>query len=284
MKALLYLTVLILMLVAPELYIPSAYHALRIWAIDVVPSLFPYMVFCRLLAEQLRHTCVSPVIVGSFLGLLGGSPSGSSVLSAYGSAVPTKFLLPLVTLTGMTSPTFILHTVNRWIQNPSLCKSVLACCLFGSFSASLIVYGLISVLSDRFTAFQTQDSPENTQISPIVQSINAVLNIGGCIVIYSVVSVFICSSSMFSSHPQLASFVHALMEVSGGIHAIVSLPDASVRPYLLCAAASFSGFSILSQNAYFLRPIGIRMKHQIFLSLLRMATSVFAMCVYQCLG
>jgi len=35
------------MLCFPDLYIPSAYNALKIWGTDVVPSLFPYMVFCR---------------------------------------------------------------------------------------------------------------------------------------------------------------------------------------------------------------------------------------------
>lgn len=280
MKALLYLTVLFLMLRFPDLYIPSAHDALRLWGVDVVPSLFPYMVFCRLLAEQLRYTRISPVSIAAFLGLLGGSPSGASILAAYCNAIPKKLLLPLSILTGTISPTFILHTTNRWTHDPVLCRVLLICCLLGSAAASFIAYGLISIFPANFLDPPLQSTPENTQISPIIQSISAILNIGGCIVVYRVVSVLICSSSFFTSHPVLSSLVYAFLEMSGGIHAISTLPNTSMRSYMLCAAASFSGFSILAQNAYFLNPLGIRMRHQVLFSLLRMAGSVFTMHLY----
>lgn len=281
MKALLYLSILLLMLYFPDLYIPSAYNALKIWGTDVVPSLFPYMVFCRLLAEQLKHTQVSPVLITAFLGLLGGSPSGASILSVYGSTIPMKLLFPLATLTGTISPTFILHTANQWLGDPSLCRALFVCCTLGSVAASITVYGIISILPERPSPFFAPYTLEKTQESPVWQSIHAILNIGGCIVIYSVVSVFVCRNPFLASHPTISSFIHASMEMSGGIHALALLPSTPLRPYLLCAAASFSGFSILAQNAYFLRPLQIRMRHQFLFSLLRMTISVCLMAVYQ---
>ena len=282
--AVFYLALLLLMLFFPEAYVPSAYHALKIWGLDVVPSLFPYMVFCRLLAAQLQNTRIPPSAIAIFLGLLGGSPSGASVLSVYSHALSAQVLFPLCALTGTISPMFILNTVNQWIHDSMQCWSLLSCHLSGSvFSA-----GLAYLLVRRFPAyFQLQHAPtagSGPSESLVQQCLLAVLNIGGCIVMYNVMAVYICKLPLLSSSSYLSAFAHSLLEMAGGIHAISSLPDTLIRAYLLCAAVSFSGLSILTQNAYFLRPLGIQMKHQLLFALFRSVGSVLTLGMYQAIS
>lgn len=276
-----YLALLLLMLLYPELYIPSAYHALKIWGLDVVPSLFPYMVFCRLLAARLRVTRIHPSCISVFLGLLGGSPSGASVLCAYSQAMPTQVLLPLAALTGTLSPMFILNTAYKWLRNSALCSALFVCHLAGAVFSAVLVCWLMRRFPACFQLSHTPNADTGSGESIVQQSILAVLNIGGCIVMYSVMAVYISKLPLLSSSQFLSAFAHALLEISGGMHAISALPDTPMRAYLLAAAAGFSGLSILAQNAYFLRPLGIRMKHQLLFSLLRAVGSVLAMGIYQ---
>lgn len=281
MKSILCLAIVLMMMYSPNTYIPAARTALRIWGLDVVPSLFPYMVFCRILAAQLRRQRVPAAPVAAFLGLLGGSPSGASVLAAYGSILPRKTLFALTALTGTISPVFLLNTVNQWIQNPAYCLILLFCHLFGAVFACIFV-----LLCMRKTKRMHQDSecadmhmPEQDAIQ---QSIAAVLNIGGCIVIFSVVSVFLCRIAPFS-RPLPSALIHAVFEAAGGIHALSMMPDTPMRAVLIASVSSFSGFSILSQNLFFLRPLGICMPHLIAFALLRSVASGGAMILCQIL-
>ena len=72
---------MILMLRFPETSALAARDALRLWSIDVVPSLFPYMVLCRMLSGRLKQRGIREETAAAFLGLLGGSPSGAAALA-----------------------------------------------------------------------------------------------------------------------------------------------------------------------------------------------------------
>ena len=74
------------MLGAPGAVTEAARDALRVWGLDVAPSLFPYMVFCRLIASRLRQSGMPAMPAAALLGMLGGSPSGAAVVSVYGRA------------------------------------------------------------------------------------------------------------------------------------------------------------------------------------------------------
>lgn len=73
LKLMLWLAILILILLMPDISSSAARSALGIWGLDVVPSLFPYMVLCRLIADRLRRTSLPAFPVIAVLGLLGGS-------------------------------------------------------------------------------------------------------------------------------------------------------------------------------------------------------------------
>lgn len=267
MSTALFLVILCLLLF-PHQASGAAAEALRVWGLSVVPSLFPYMVLCRMLAGRLRERNIPAVPVAALLGLMGGSPSGASVLAAYGSCIPKKTLLALCALTGTISPMFTLGTVLSWTQNLAMCRLLLLCQLLSAFFAGGLVF-----LICRDKAPACGALPPGPAATPIAQSIDAILQVGGCIIFYSVLAGLLQLFPYFSK--STGAVVHGLLEVSGGIHALcmASMPDFT-RTLLFSALCSFSGLSILSQNYAFLGPLGIRFSQLVAFALLRMALSV----------
>lgn len=264
------LLVLLSLIVFPQYTSGAAASALRIWGLDVVPSLFPYMVFCRLLSARLREHNVPAAPVAALLGLMGGSPSGASVIAAYGSRLSRRVLLALCALTGTISPMFTLGTILAWTQSDALCRLLLLCHLLAAACAGGAVF--MACRDERPAVKASVVSPP---VNPIAQSIDAILHVGGCIICYSVLA------SLFRLLPLLSdsagAVLHGLLEVSGGIHALCTAAvPGKLRAVCISALCGFSGFSILSQNHAFLGPLGVRMTQLIAFGLLR---AFFAGCL-----
>lgn len=262
--------VLLSLIVFPQHTSGAAASALRIWGLDVVPSLFPYMVLCRLLSSRLREHDVPAAPVAMLLGLLGGSPSGASVIAAYGSCLSRRVLLALCALTGTISPMFTLGTVQAWTQNTVLCRLLLLCHLLGAACAGGVVFWACKDESPAVSA-----SAPSAPVNPMAQSIDAILHVGGCIICYSVLASLLRLLPMLSD--STGAVVHGLLEVSGGVHALctAAIPE-KLRAVSLSVLCGFSGFSILSQNHAFLAPLGVRMTQLIAFALLR---AFFAGCL-----
>lgn len=275
MRGALYLIMLLSILLLPGRAAEAARNALSIWGHDVVPSLFPYMVLCRMLAAQLRSRRIPAAPVSGLLGMLGGSPSGASVLAAYARQLPRKTLLTLCALTGTISPMFLMQTVGGWMGSTALGCRLLIAHLIGAAFAALCVY----LLPERI--FSTglspaQSVPAGDDQNPVAQSVNAILSVGGFIIFYSVIAELL---SLLSFIPASAgTLLHALLEAAGGMHAlsVASFPE-NTKAILLAAASGFSGLSILSQNLFFLRPFGMRMRDLVCFGFLRMLGAGCAM-------
>ncbi len=266
MRIALYAAVIACLIRFPQHTARAAADALTVWGLDVVPSLFPYMVFCRLLSGRLREQRIPAAPCAALLGLLGGSPSGASVLAAYGESLPRRTLLALCALTGTISPMFTLGTVQAWTQDEALSRLLLLCQMMGAAMAGACVYGLGGHLHGAGRA--PRESACAAQDHPIAQSVDAVLQVGGCIVLYSVLAALL--RLLPFAQGQAGALLHALLEISGGAHALsAAFAPGSSRAIALAAACGFSGLSILSQNLTFLRPLGVRMTHLLAFAALR---------------
>jgi len=264
----------------PSLSIQSARDALLLWSSDIVPSLFPYMVLCRMISSRLKARRIPAWIASVSLGFVGGSPSGSAVLSGYSLKLPRKNMLALCSLTGTLSPMFLLGTAASWLKPPVTSYMLLASHMGGA----LLAAGFFLLIKDHTPAAGTGMNIAPTasdESDAITQSIHAIFYVGGCIVFYSVLSSLICRLPWINR--TVSALIHAFMEVSGGMHSISLLPlDAFVTAILLSAASAFSSLSVISQNLVFLSGLGIRLKDLIFIGILR---ALFASCLMflQCL-
>lgn len=258
------LAILLSLLFFPQQASEAARQALSVWGLSVVPSLFPYMVFCRLLSARLKERRISAVPVAVVLGLAGGSPSGASVIASYGGGLSPRTLLSLCAMTGTISPMFTLGTLLSWTQNAALCRLLLLCHLL----SAVLCGGLIRLWGPNRPLRSSVSVSDAVPPDPLSQSIDAVLQVGGCIICYSVLAGLLRLLPFLGR--QAYAILHSLLEISGGIHALclLSMPH---RLQAICMAAlcGFSGFSILSQNHAFLAPLGVRMGHLMAFALLR---------------
>lgn len=274
-KAAILLIVLGLMLRFPESGMQAAQTALRVWGLDVVPSLFPYMVFCRMLASRLRASGISAFLAAPLLGLMGGSPSGAAVLAAYAGegALSSRALRGLAALTGTISPMFLLSTVALWAKDARFSRLLLASSLAGA-ALAMGVACLTSAAQPPSSSARASNPDEG---DPIATSVQAILSVGGCIVFFSVLA-SLPQALLPRQSAVFSALFHAAMEVSGGLHALLGAP---VPPYpraVLCAALTgFSGLSILAQNLLFLRPLGLTATQLVGYGLLRAVGAAAAM-------
>ena len=279
MKAMSVLILMFLILSSPEHSYNAAVQAIRVWGLDVVPSLFPYMVLCQSLASQLKQ---KPALFSYFtpiLGLLGGSPAGSAALAQTHSisCASHRRLLGLCALCGTISPMFFLGPISSWLNSHVAGRQLLAAHWIAAFLSSFCVKRFFP---DVPLEKQTYPAAQSENTNPISRSVNSVLSVGGCIVFYSAAASSVCSTLPFMSDVHRA-VLWAVAEVSGGLKALCECSLPAGTKLILCAAVSgFSGLSILTQNLVFLRPLGIRMKQLIYLGLIRAGFSALIMGIF----
>lgn len=270
----LYLGVMVILVSFPTVTALSARDALAVWGLDILPTLFPYMVLCRMLSTRLRSLPIPAAPVCLLLGLIGGSPCGAAVINLSADRLSARSLHALCAITGTISPMFFLGTMRLWTQNPPLCRILLFIHWTGAISAAAIVWflhrnALTAAAADSTHAFE----------NPISQSIDAILHVGGCIICFSVLAGFL------KLIPQLGSFsiavIHALLEISGGVQALCSSGSTPCLPVLLAALTGFSGLSVITQNSTFLKSSGISLTRLAAYGLLRALCSGAIMALWQ---
>lgn len=247
---------------------------MRVWAVHVIPSLFPYMIMCRLLADEMKKKNISAYLSVPILGFLGGSPSGASVLAGYGGHIHQRKLHALCALTGTISPMFFLSTVSGWLNDPRLGKLLLLSNAFAAFISSLVVYALSRRYSEKHSVVFKQNTTASE--NPLLQTITAILTVGGNIVLFSVIAGYLSVINWIPRH--IYALLHALLEAAGGVYALTQTPmNAQMRAVIISAATGFGGCSILFQNLSFLSSCGIKLRHLVIYGTIRAAISCAAM-------
>ena len=277
MSIAIYLCVILCLFFFPEYTAATARDALEIWASDIIPTLFPYMVFCRLLCGKLRGLPIPSVPAAALLGLMGGSPSGAAVISSYRSRISARALCALCALTGTISPMFLLGTVPAWIHMPELGPVLLISHWIGAAFSAVCAFAAFR----RFPVDMPVECSDSnvSDSSALAQSVDAILQVGGCIVCCSVAAGM--AAKLVSFQHITGAFVHGLLEISGGMHAVFSTCTTVNFKYLSAAAlCGFTSLSILAQNYAVLRPLGIRFQQLFAFACLRAIGSAAAMAVF----
>jgi len=274
MSILLYLSAILFLIAFPEDTAGTALQAMKLWANSLVPVLFPYMIFSRLLCENLNTLHFPAFSTAAMLGMLGGSPSGAAAVVSASHSLSERNLFSLCALTGTISPMFILGSIKNWIDIPDLTHRLLLCHWLGAIVCAWIVWLIHRGKQEHILSKAT----ETLRIAsdPIKQSIDAVFQIGGCIIIYSVLAGML--GKILHAFPTTLSLCHALLEISGGVHAICqSILPSEAKAIMIAATLGFGGFSVLSQNYSMLQVLGISMRKLVLFAIFRAAISAMLM-------
>lgn len=273
-----------MLLISPERCTDAARSALSLWSIDIVPSLFPYMVLCKLSSEIMSQSGVPAIAAVPFLGLLGGSPGGAAALSSFSCQQPMKSntFRALCVLTGGVSPAFLLSTMRRWGLNTDFCRSLAMICITASVLSSLIIFMRPQRSMD--TRRLPQSSFQEKATDPIMQSVASILGVGGCLVFFSVAAEWASILLGPIAPPLFSVIIHALLEMAGGIHKLCILPIDQGMLFILCAFfAGFSGISILVQNHQQLVIAGISVRQLLYYALFRGGIAALLAFILTCL-
>lgn len=257
----------------PHLAISASQSALSVWAQDIVPSLFPYMVLCKMTAQRLRSTRFPAAPLAALLGWMGGSPSGAAMLSVSAEGLSQKRFHALCTLTGTISPMFFIGTLQAWELERTTCFCLLASHWLGALLASACVWQFSSARE----YVNTEKNAFKLDGNPITDSVFSVLGVGGCIVFFSVAASCIRVLFPFLSENGCA-YLQAMLEIAGGMRLLSQAATASfARDVSMAVLTGFGGFSILTQNHLFLQTCGMTQGRLFCFALLRALISGLVM-------
>jgi len=265
--------------VYPDKTASAARNALRVFGMDIVPTLFPYMVLIRMFVLRLKETSRSSAWITAILGWLGGSPSGASMIQATfaDQTVPRRTLYTLCAFTGTISPVFLLNTVGAWFRDSGITLSLMTSHFAGALLSALAIY--LYMLHDDTNFLCCSCGTVSCDAQNVISTCAvSVLGIGGCLVFYSVISEVV-NTLLFKSDGLAAAFSHAALEISGGLNKLSEYTLKMRIPVgiLSAFACGFSGLSMLSQNAMFLKELNVTMPQLIGIGILRALLSAGVM-------
>lgn len=258
----------------PQAVQSSVRDALITYAHDVIPTLYPYMVLTTTIAESLQESKHVPLWMAVLLGMLGGTPSGFSMLSfLYNQrAVNRRRLYTVSILLGTISPMFLFHTVKSWFGNKTFIILLMISHYSGAVLSSVVIHRLMR--KDTSVIKNCSSITITEKASPITSCVSSVLNIGGCLVFFSVISVLF--EIVFPTANKLwAAFIHSVLEISGGLKALSACFSdyPKITGIIAAACCGFSGISMISQSHLFMKSFGISVTRLLLFGLLRAAIS-----------
>lgn len=266
----------------------AAQNGLTLWATSVIPSLFPFFVATELLSYtnivSILGRCFNKLMKplfnvrgeGSFafiMGIISGYPVGAKIAcNLRESTICSKEECErLLAFTNNSGPLFIIGTVGVKMFGSSLigflllithilaCISVGFCFRFWKASSSVYLGGNNSKKAISHTRVGLSNLGEVISKS-ITNSISTILNIGGFIVIFSVIISILKNSNILLLLNPVFEFLHiptkiaesfilGIVEITNGIFAISSIPQKKLSINIILSAflLGCGGISVLLQ-------------------------------------
>ena len=290
-KSVIGVAIIFLMLFAlfrPDFYISSAYNGLVLWATSLLPALFPFFVFTKIIVESnilkpLSHILARPMRLlfntsknSGYLyiiSLLCGYPIGSKIIvDAYNNGqIDYTELHRLTTITSISGPLFIVGTVGvSMLSDSKIGYLILLAQIISSILNGVLFRNYAPKTRPKQIDFNHTNKKENLLVSSINSSVQSILLIGG------LVTVFFVGIEVLNSFFTLPPLTQGLIELTKGCYEIslASYPPAII--VTLCSALiGFGGFCIHAQSYFFLSQVGVSYSFfltsklsQLFISLL----------------
>ncbi|MBR4906090.1 MAG: hypothetical protein IKZ44_04475 [Clostridia bacterium] len=250
------LLILFGLIAAPDAAMNAAYAAALLWWTRVLPSLLPYLIASSLL---LRSGILSrlPKRASPFLllplGILGGYPVGARVAGKLyrDGALSRSDAQRTAAFCNLPNPVFLISVVAAGMFRDARTALPL---LLGIFGTAL--FGLIPLSRIHVKAIPSEASPTLSHDLPaaIGDGVQAILNIGGCLVFASVLGALLESTGVFrlfgTAAPTACAVTLGLFEMTSGVSAVAALPlSLPLRLALTAFFIQFGGASVLLQSA-----------------------------------
>lgn len=277
--------ILMAIIVNPSVYIKTSLNAVTIWATILVPSLFPFFVFTKILTKlgTVEHisSVFSPISVNIyknakissyifFMSILTGYPVGSKLVAdLYSSGKLTKTqAVRCLTFCSNSGPMFIVGSVGvAMLLDKRVGYIMLISHILGALINGLI-YRNKTVKEDKsFTPNLNNKSEENILSSSVNDSIFSILLVGGMVIVAFIILQILENINAFSPLVNLLNFlgvdkqlsssiISGIFEITKGCLGISNLSISISSKAIICSTLiSFGGISTLLQSMAFIKNI-----------------------------
>ena len=250
------LLILFGLIAVPETANAAASDAALLWWTRVLPSLLPYLVASSLLMRSGILSRMNQRLVPFLLlptGMLGGYPVGARLAGELyrKRAVSLPDAQTVAVFCNLPNPVFLISVVSTGLfRDPKTALPL----LLGVYGTSLAA--LIPLTRIRFSVSQASEPPALSRILPasISDGVQAILNIGGCLVFASVLGALLEATGVFrlfgTAAPAARAVALGLFEMTSGVSAIAFVPfSLPLRLALAAFFIRFGGVSVLLQSA-----------------------------------
>lgn len=266
------LLALALFLYAPARYAACVREGVSLWAVSVLPSVFPFLFLTAILSDMRVFRAfsrrISPFFERVFnisgtgggillLSVLSGYPVGARTVadcSARG-ALAKEELFRLSCLCSTTGPVFLAGVVGgAMFSDPRLGWLMLLCHLCA-------VLGVGLVLRIRTPRIRVQTPPPAAQngkgiFDVVYGAIVSVLCVGGSIALFACFSQMSVDLLHLDPNGLPAALVRGLMEMTTGC-SLLSAETTPLSLSLCCFFVTFGGMCVLMQQLTYLAPLGV---------------------------
>lgn len=234
----------------------SFVDGITIWAYNVLPALFPFMVLTTLtLRLQTKRKCsLTKLLFGIgcdnvfFTSILCGYPIGAKAISDSNADGDTA--TAMCSFCSTAGPIFMIATVGAKLLQSPIATAV----LIGAHILSAVINGLLyrtkrnNCNIDSNTHFCANDIG-NT----ITNSALSVISVGGLIALFYMLTDMIKSFLPQSIADNLiTAFVIGLFEMTNGVFGVCKLADVATATVLCSTLLSFGGLCVFAQCYAFL--------------------------------
>lgn len=266
------LLALVLFLSAPVKYADCVREGVSLWAVSVLPSVFPFLFLTGFLANtqafQAFSRRIAPLAQRVFrvsgtggsiflLSALSGYPVGARTIAdrCEKNAIPKEELFRLSCLCSTTGPVFLVGVVGGgMLKNTSLGWLMLLSHLLAVITVSF----LLSLRAPKARLpIANIPSKSSSLGGEVYSSVISVLCVGGSIALFACFSQMTADIFRLPESGLVTALVRGLMEMTTGC-ALLCREPTRLTLCLCCFLTTFGGLCVLVQQLAFLAPAGVK--------------------------
>ena len=300
---------MICLIALPDRYVSVALSGIKLWAIAVVQSLFPFFFLTLLLTKigvlddfsrfaapitKKLFRCSGEVAYVFLMSVLSGYPVGAKLISELRSSgkIGKDEATRASVLCSTSGPLFIAGTVATGMFGNKIYGFVM---LFSHITSAIIcgiIFGRIGDFKPLPPRALLRENTDNVLYESVYSSVVSVLCVGGFICVFYLLSSILSDFKIlyplswffekilfFSPDKKLLAegVAQGLIECTNGCRALSEKPS-PLSYSLACAVISFGGISVIFQSAIYLGKAKADFRIFITSKLLQMIIS-FALCL-----
>lgn len=278
---------MIMLAIQPEKYIDAVYDGIILFAVSVLPAMFPFFFFSNIItglggANILSKLTCKPIRklfnshdIGGYIfamSMLCGYPIGAKLVAdSYASGIiDSNDCKKLISFTSTTGPIFVLGTIGSYMLHNYFAGLIILIAHYMSAILNGLLYRGKRCCNTSKSTFKSCTTYDNLLSQSINTSLTSVLAVGGYIAIFNFIIVVMADLKIFDMLSSLLNNIHipinltkafamGIVEVTRGALTIsnANLPLIITVP-TLAFIVTFGGLSVTLQSLTFLSSCNIK--------------------------